>query len=72
MKTFVAFLAIALGISLVNAISIKMDSKRNFYCCKVEVPPNSVLDGSYLISGESEEQTTVRVYHHLAFIPNHA
>ncbi len=47
--------------AMAAAISIKMDSKRNFYCYKVEVPNNSILDGSFLVSGESEDQTTVRV-----------
>jgi len=46
----------------IYGISIKMDSKRNFYCCKVEVPNKGTLDGSYLISGDQEDQTTVRVF----------
>ncbi len=48
--------------ALAAGISIKMDNKRNFYCYKVDVPDNSILDGSYLVSGESEDQTNVRVY----------
>ena len=56
------FLTLLACAYIANAISIKMDNKRNFYCCKVEVPAGSTLDGSYLVSGESEEQTTLRVF----------
>ena len=61
MKEILVLIILGMWIQLGSSISIKMDSKRNFYCCKVEVPSGSILDGSYLISGESEEQTTVRV-----------
>jgi len=43
------------------AISVRMDKHRNFYCYKVETNYNSVLEGSYLISGEDEDKTTIRV-----------
>ena len=46
---------------MVAGISIKMEDKRIVYCYKVEVGVNAILDGSYLVSGESEDQITARV-----------
>jgi hypothetical protein len=47
--------------NLANCISMQMDSARSFYCLKISAKNNSVIDGSFLVSGESEHDVTFRV-----------
>ena len=65
MRKVSLLLGILCVLYVAEGISIKMDRNKNYHCCKVEVPNDSILEGSFLVSGQSEKETTLRVFPHL-------
>eukprot|EP00831_Metopus_contortus_P081492 TRINITY_DN8581_c0_g1_i3.p1 TRINITY_DN8581_c0_g1~~TRINITY_DN8581_c0_g1_i3.p1 ORF type:complete len:271 (-),score=53.12 TRINITY_DN8581_c0_g1_i3:54-866(-) len=53
---------LACAITSIFGLSISMDNSRNFYCFKTEVKNGKVLAGSVMISGDKEEENTIRIY----------
>ena len=45
-----------------NAFSIAMDKSNHLYCLMIPVPEKAIFGGSYLVSGESEDETRITVY----------
>eukprot|EP00826_Nyctotherus_ovalis_P044030 TRINITY_DN4711_c0_g1_i1.p1 TRINITY_DN4711_c0_g1~~TRINITY_DN4711_c0_g1_i1.p1 ORF type:complete len:186 (-),score=38.22 TRINITY_DN4711_c0_g1_i1:275-832(-) len=59
MRTTLVFLLALLYYG--GAVSISMDHKNYHYCFIVDLPEKAVLGGSYLVSGESEDETKTTV-----------
>ena len=42
-------------------ISVKLNKKHAMFCIKINIDKHKILEGSYLISGEAEENTAFKV-----------
>ena len=61
------WIMVVLIIGVCLGFSVELNEKRKRFCMKIEIEENQKFEGSYLVSGESEEHTAVQVLLSLYF-----